>query len=117
MKLELRAITKSHLIRERPVMMSSTNPVGEIILLRIAAHVLERQDGDRLLSRDRRRADVGLDHATTVGRGAERAGGGELRVRLLGSVLSQASAELGRRGARVRRLDEENWEGADLLGP
>jgi len=43
----LRAITNSHLIRDRPVMMSSNHAVGEIFLVRVAAHVLERQDRDR----------------------------------------------------------------------
>jgi hypothetical protein len=45
-KVELRAITNSHLNRESAAMIILDHPVGEILLLRVSAHVLERQDGD-----------------------------------------------------------------------
>ena len=41
----VKATTNIHLIRARPVMMSST--VGEVVLLRIAAQIGERQHRDR----------------------------------------------------------------------
>ena len=44
MKLELRAITNSDLNRDSAVMMSSHHAVGKILLLRIAAHALKRQN-------------------------------------------------------------------------
>ena len=47
MKVELREMTNSHLIRDSPVMISCDHPVGEILLLPIAAQVLEWQHGDR----------------------------------------------------------------------
>jgi hypothetical protein len=46
-KVELRATTWSHLIRDRPVMMSSTMPSTKIFLLGIAAHIGERHHRER----------------------------------------------------------------------
>lgn len=50
MEVEFREITESHLMRESPVMISH-HAVGEILLLGVAAHVLERQNRDRRLFR------------------------------------------------------------------
>ena len=44
MKLELRAITNSNVNCDSAVMMSSQHAVGKILMLRIAAHALKRQN-------------------------------------------------------------------------
>jgi len=62
-KLELRAITSSSWIFDS---------VGEIFLLRVAAHVLERQDGERGLVRQRR--GLGKSRGRRVRRVGRRAG-------------------------------------------
>ena len=49
-------VAKSQVMRESAVMISSTIPVGEILLLGIAAHVLERRDRQRRLIGERQRA-------------------------------------------------------------
>jgi hypothetical protein len=55
-KLELRAMTKSHLIRESAVDDLLDHAVGEVLLLGVAAHVLEWHHRQRWLIRQRRHA-------------------------------------------------------------
>src|SRR5690348_7239241 len=61
-------MTKSHLMRAKPVMMSSTIAVGEVILPRIAAQVRERKDRDgRLVGQAQPRRCNGGRRIRTVG--------------------------------------------------
>ncbi len=64
MLVELRAITNDQRIRESAVMISSTM-LDKILLLGIAAHVLERQHRDRRLI-GQGRVGVGLTDEAVV---------------------------------------------------
>jgi len=59
-------MTKNHLIRDSAVMISSTMPFGEILLLGVAADVLERQDRDRRLVGQREQCWCCLGHHRTL---------------------------------------------------
>ena len=55
MKLEVRAMTNRHGSREIAVVISSTMPSAKILLLWVAAYVLERQHRERRFVRERQR--------------------------------------------------------------
>ena len=75
MKLELRAITNSHLIRDKPVMISSTTPSakyscsGSPLMFWNGRHCNRRLIGQRELSRRFRHSGLGLRRVLHRARG------------------------------------------------
>jgi hypothetical protein len=92
-KLELRALTKSHGMRDRGDDLLD-DPVGEIFLLRVAAHVGEGQHSDRWLVGERQRLGQGWyllpDRGGTISDPVDPHRPGDVLDLLLAQILERA---------------------------
>ena len=120
-KVEFRAMTKSDLKRESPVMMSSYETIDEIFLLGVAAHILKRQHRDgRLVGKSqcwpRLAGEVGVIDAPE-GAGQSSAAHSTRKARIGRSMFLRASSPRAWRETLSRPLTASRTARETIIPP